>query len=68
MFCYWMPVIYFQGTPYFNFYKGEPEIKAMSSMGYEATTIGNHDFDAGLGEPGNAIDKSCKISNACFQL
>lgn len=38
----------FQGTPYFNFYKGEPEIKAMTSMGYEATTIGNHDFDAGL--------------------
>ena len=38
----------FQGTPYFNFYKGEPEIKAMSSMGYEAATIGNHDFDAGL--------------------
>src|SRR6478736_4154910 len=38
----------FQGTPYFNFYKGEPEIKAMSSMGYEATTIGNHDFDGGL--------------------
>src|SRR4030095_809634 len=38
----------FQGTPYFNFYKGEPEIKAMSSMGYEATTIGNHDFGAGL--------------------
>lgn len=38
----------FQGTPYFNFYKGEPEIKAMSSMHYDATTIGNHDFDAGL--------------------
>ena len=38
----------FQGTPYFNFYKGEPEIKAMSSMRYDATTIGNHDFDAGL--------------------
>jgi len=38
----------FQGTPYFNFYKGEPEIKAMSSMKYDATTIGNHDFDAGL--------------------
>ncbi|ANE50458.1 bifunctional metallophosphatase/5'-nucleotidase [Flavisolibacter tropicus] len=39
----------FQGTPYFNIYKGEPEIKAMTSMGYDATTIGNHDFDAGLG-------------------
>jgi len=38
----------FQGTAYFNFYKGEPEIKAMSSMGYEAAAIGNHDFDAGL--------------------
>src|SRR5262245_33467500 len=30
----------FQGTPYFNFYKGEPEMRAMSAMGYEATTIG----------------------------
>ncbi|MBX9784930.1 MAG: metallophosphatase [Chitinophagaceae bacterium] len=38
----------FQGTPYFNLYKGEPEIKAMSKMGYDACTMGNHDFDAGL--------------------
>lgn len=38
----------FQGTPYFNIYKGEPEIKAMAAMGYDACTIGNHDFDAGL--------------------
>ena len=38
----------FQGTPYFNMYKGEPEIKAMTAMGYNACTIGNHDFDAGL--------------------
>ena len=38
----------FQGTPYFNFYKGEPEMKAMTMMGYDATTIGNHDFDAGM--------------------
>ncbi len=38
----------FQGTPYFNIYKGEPEIKAMSALGYDATTIGNHDFDAGM--------------------
>jgi 5'-nucleotidase len=38
----------FQGTPYFNFYKGEPEIKAMSAMSYDACTIGNHDFDGGL--------------------
>lgn len=38
----------FQGTPYFNFFKGEPEIKAMTSMEYDAATMGNHDFDAGL--------------------
>lgn len=38
----------FQGTPFFNIYKGEPEIKAMTAMGYDACTIGNHDFDAGL--------------------
>jgi 5'-nucleotidase len=39
----------FQGTPYFNFYGGELEIKLMSMMGYDAATIGNHDFD-------NAVD------------
>lgn len=38
----------FQGTPYFNLYKGEPEMKAMASMQYDACTMGNHDFDAGL--------------------
>ncbi len=38
----------FQGTPYFNLYKGEPEIKAMSMMKYDAATMGNHDFDAGV--------------------
>lgn len=38
----------FQGTPYFNLYKGEPEMKAMSMMAYDAATMGNHDFDAGM--------------------
>jgi 5'-nucleotidase len=38
----------FQGTPYFNLYKGEPEMKAMSAMQYDAATMGNHDFDGGL--------------------
>ncbi|MBW0176429.1 metallophosphatase [Sediminibacterium sp.] len=38
----------FQGTPYFNIYKGEPEIKAMSAMQYDAATMGNHDFDLGM--------------------
>jgi 5'-nucleotidase len=38
----------FQGTPFFNLYKGEPEMKAMAAMGYDAATMGNHDFDGGL--------------------
>ncbi len=38
----------FQGTPYFNLYKGEPEMKAMSLLAYDAATMGNHDFDAGV--------------------
>ena len=35
----------FQGTPFFNLFKGEPEMKAMAAMGYDAATMGNHDFD-----------------------
>lgn len=37
-----------QGTAYFNMYGGEPELKLMSRMGYDAATIGNHEFDNGL--------------------
>lgn len=38
----------FQGTPYFNFFGGELEFKLMSMMQYDASTMGNHDFDNGL--------------------
>jgi 5'-nucleotidase len=38
----------FQGTPYFNYYGGELEFKLMSKLKYDATTIGNHDFDNGI--------------------
>ncbi len=38
----------FQGTPYFNYFKGELEFKLMSEMKYDAATLGNHDFDNGL--------------------
>ena len=37
-----------QGTPYFNFFLGELEYKLMSGMKYDASTLGNHDFDNGL--------------------
>lgn len=38
----------FQGTPYFNYYGGELELKLMSMMNYDLATLGNHDFDNGL--------------------
>jgi 5'-nucleotidase len=38
----------FQGTPYFNMFKGAPEIAAMTRMGYDAATPGSSDFNAGL--------------------
>ncbi|MGQ8336310.1 bifunctional metallophosphatase/5'-nucleotidase [Sunxiuqinia sp. A32] len=39
---------FYQGTPYFNYYKGELIVKVMSKIGYDASTIGNHEFDNGL--------------------
>jgi 5'-nucleotidase len=60
----------FQGTPYFNIFKGEPEIKAMQFMGYDACTMGNHDFDAGLDNFRNQLKAHAKfpliISNYDF--
>lgn len=38
----------FQGTPYFNKYGGVLEMKIMSKLGYDAATMGNHDFDGGM--------------------
>lgn len=37
-----------QGTPYYNMFRGELEVKMMNLMGYDAMTIGNHEFDFGL--------------------
>ena len=38
----------FQGTPYFNKYGGVLEMKLMTELGYDAATMGNHDFDGGM--------------------
>lgn len=37
-----------QGTPFYNVFKGEVEIECMNRLGYNAGTIGNHEFDYGL--------------------
>lgn len=38
----------FQGTPYFNRFLGHLEMQVMQAMGYDAMTMGNHDFDIGI--------------------
>lgn len=37
----------FQGTPFFNFFRGVPDYRAMALMEYEAVALGNHDLDDG---------------------
>ena len=37
-----------QGSGYYTLFKGEVEIGLMNVMGYDAATIGNHEFDFGL--------------------
>ncbi len=37
----------FQGAPIFNFYAGEPEVRALTAIGTNAAVIGNHEFDRG---------------------
>ena len=54
----------FQGTPYFNFYKGELEFKLMSQMKYDAATLGNHDFDNGL----EGLQKQLPYANFPFLI
>jgi len=52
----------FQGTPYFNYFGGEVEFKLMSKLKYDASTIGNHDFDNGIG----GLNK--QLPNASFDF
>lgn len=37
-----------QGSGYYTLFKGEVEIGLMNQMGYECSTIGNHEFDFGM--------------------
>src|SRR5215467_8331464 len=48
-----------QGSPYFNFFKGEVEYKAMSAIGYDVGTLGNHEFDNGV----EALAAALKFAN-----
>ena len=53
-----------QGTPFFNFYHGRVEINAMNRMGYDAATLGNHEFDNGLDTLAEVL-KTAKFPVVC---
>ena len=39
---------YSQGSLYYTLFQGEAEVRLMNAMGYDAATIGNHEFDFGM--------------------
>lgn len=51
-----------QGSPYFNMFGGKAEIELMNLLGYEASTLGNHEFDRGVS------DLADRLKLARFQI
>ena len=54
----------FQGTPYFNRYKGRLDYQLMRMVGYDAGTLGNHDFDNGVGMLVEAMESMEQLKHA----
>ncbi|MBR1932238.1 MAG: metallophosphatase [Prevotella sp.] len=53
-----------QGSSYYTMFKGDVEVGLMNRMGYDAATIGNHEFDFGL-ENMTRLFKMCKFPIVC---
>lgn len=47
----------FQGAPIFNFFMGEAEFRSMSEMGVDVMVLGNHEFDRGVENLADKIDR-----------
>ena len=59
----------FQGTLFYTYYKGKLAAEMMNKMGYDAMTVGNHEFDDGpevLRGFMDALDFPVLMSNADF--
>ncbi len=50
----------FQGAPIFNSFLGEPEFRALTNLGVDAFTIGNHEFDNGAPK---FVEKAIQFAN-----
>lgn len=53
-----------QGSPFYTMFKGDVEVGLMNLMGYDAATIGNHEFDFGM-ENMARIFKMAKFPVVC---
>lgn len=47
-----------QGSVYYNLFRGDVEVSLMNEMGYDACTIGNHEFDYGMDNLARLIRKA----------
>jgi len=47
-----------QGSGYYTLFKGDVEVGLMNQMGYDAATIGNHEFDFGLDNMARIFSKA----------
>ena len=47
-----------QGSTFYTMYKGDVEVGLMNIMGYDAATIGNHEFDFGLDNMAKLFSKA----------
>jgi len=44
-----------QGTVFYNAWEGSESVMAMNAMGYDAATLGNHEFDLGVAKLARAL-------------
>jgi 5'-nucleotidase / UDP-sugar diphosphatase len=52
----------FQGAPIFNFFSGEPEVRALSALGIDAAVLGNHEYDKGSNNVATQFQKWSNFS------
>ena len=56
-----------QGTLFFKFFNGVPDVKLMSEVGYDAAELGNHEFDKGLSGVEKMVE-SAKFPFLCANI
>jgi 2',3'-cyclic-nucleotide 2'-phosphodiesterase (5'-nucleotidase family) len=58
----------FQGTAFSNYYYGRPLVEIMNSVGFDAFTIGNHEFDWGIDKIAAYNDGSVENGEADYPI